>query len=633
MDQSFTCIATDYLLPKTPDCPLWIQKADITNASITSLVSPSATFDQVSITGNLKVAGGINGRISVKDYGAVGDGITDDLNSIQGAIDYVKTNGGSVYFPCGTYSIGASLNIGQNVKPFSLIGDGHKSIITALSNGLSLLSGHTIDGLIIEGLQLDGNTRSVGNGNYGISIYNSSNVLFNRLRVYDYTETAISVYISDLSQAGTYSNVWIKGCEIDGNNIANNGLLLDSMWNSGITECCVSNINPDGSPSYNLQFKNKCQKCIMSNCVADGGRAGIAFGNSQNPVNIGVQNCSASNCVIKNCLWGIYLGQAANNTFSNITIDMTDKINDFQAFATTDGNSLAISSVNNILKGVTLRGIPENNYIVSLGEYANNNFIEFDNVTDTLHTMLAQFKANSQYNTVKINTRGGLGNVTVLDPYYQDLGTNNEFILKGNTTSSRLANAFRGNSFENTSLTNYERLSCMGNVRTAGSNIPDFSLMTLPAGGIGNVYAFTFPATVFKEVFVPGVQMPNSWREGSKIYPHLHFVLTEIPTSVKDNLRLTLEYRISNLGANIQATSTQTITVNLSLNSLGITVEGYNLDVDATPSGIDMTNLTKGCTINCRLAREVLTGSYYTGNIYLTGFEFKYNMKYLSGLE
>lgn len=44
--------------------------------------------------------------VTVKDYGAVGDGITDDTLAIQQAINFVSTRGGGiVYFPPGTYKI------------------------------------------------------------------------------------------------------------------------------------------------------------------------------------------------------------------------------------------------------------------------------------------------------------------------------------------------------------------------------------------------------------------------------------------------------------------------------------------------------------------------------------------------
>ena len=48
-------------------------------------------------------------NVNVKDFGAKGDGVTDDARAIQDAIEYSRTNGGEVFFPKGVYMISSSL--------------------------------------------------------------------------------------------------------------------------------------------------------------------------------------------------------------------------------------------------------------------------------------------------------------------------------------------------------------------------------------------------------------------------------------------------------------------------------------------------------------------------------------------
>lgn len=62
------------------------------------------------------------GWYNVKFYGAVGNGVTDDLAAINAAISAASANGGgTVYFPAGTYIISNTINL---VSAVSLHGDG-----------------------------------------------------------------------------------------------------------------------------------------------------------------------------------------------------------------------------------------------------------------------------------------------------------------------------------------------------------------------------------------------------------------------------------------------------------------------------------------------------------------------------
>jgi len=86
--------------------------------------------------------------VSVKDFGAVGDGIADDTAAIQAGINLACQYGGNVYLPSGTYKISAALVFTMNsslvdpVKRPSMSGDGTAATTifqTANANGIEVI--------------------------------------------------------------------------------------------------------------------------------------------------------------------------------------------------------------------------------------------------------------------------------------------------------------------------------------------------------------------------------------------------------------------------------------------------------------------------------------------------------------
>lgn len=86
--------------------------------------------------------------VSVKDFGAKGDGTTDDTAAIQAAINLADQYGGCVYLPAGTYKISAALVFAMNnvttdpVKRPSMKGDGMAATTiyqTANANGIEVV--------------------------------------------------------------------------------------------------------------------------------------------------------------------------------------------------------------------------------------------------------------------------------------------------------------------------------------------------------------------------------------------------------------------------------------------------------------------------------------------------------------
>lgn len=90
--------------------------------SIYSTFKPLGGLDSVtsiSLMNNIdrEIADKLEDFISVKDFGAKGDGNTDDTSSFKSAIDYISTNGGGkLYIPSGHYILSSSFTTdnGQN---------------------------------------------------------------------------------------------------------------------------------------------------------------------------------------------------------------------------------------------------------------------------------------------------------------------------------------------------------------------------------------------------------------------------------------------------------------------------------------------------------------------------------------
>lgn len=129
-----------------------------TNASVVSYTPAGANAVVTNVQAKLRE------RISVKDFGAVGNDVADDTTSIQNAIDYANSIGGDIYFPAGTYRISNTLlidNSGDLSDRYkaSVYGDGSASVrIHGVAGAFNMLEifGGTSSGLhshqVIRGL-------------------------------------------------------------------------------------------------------------------------------------------------------------------------------------------------------------------------------------------------------------------------------------------------------------------------------------------------------------------------------------------------------------------------------------------------------------------------------------------------
>jgi len=81
--------------------------------------------------------------ISVKDFGAVGDGVADDTAAIQAALDSLTSNGGTIYMPAGNYLISSTLLLTKEGTTLLGAGSGSNNIII---NGATRITATHING-------------------------------------------------------------------------------------------------------------------------------------------------------------------------------------------------------------------------------------------------------------------------------------------------------------------------------------------------------------------------------------------------------------------------------------------------------------------------------------------------------
>jgi len=170
-----------------------------------------------------------NNFVSVLDYGAVGDGVTDDRAAIQEAIDSLINTGGTVYFPQGRFLIGStpsldSIDNGLNIPITGPDGFyGSKYGIRLMGHGrgsTSLLAGNdnmcvvrvSRSNVTIENLLIDGglDASSTQYSDYPPGAVNKSGTIGVLVGVMSLTDDTIKITTSSF----TLENACIQWCAL-----------------------------------------------------------------------------------------------------------------------------------------------------------------------------------------------------------------------------------------------------------------------------------------------------------------------------------------------------------------------------------------------------------------------------------
>ena len=285
--------------------------ADLANTSNAAKGDYLVGFKQSTASGVFANAVGktvhqkLQDLISVKDFGAVGDGTTNDTTAIQNAVNAVSASplGGVLYFPQGTY-LTSKITVGPNI-----ILDGGNSVVKAVTGQNYIFSITGTENITIRNFVFDASGMSDVGGTGGLPM---------------------SVVYIDVA-VGACTNIVVDGCRFSGIPLTNQN--YHAVGFNG-ADCVVQNCYVDQSGGDALNF-NGGFATVVNNVVKNGGDGGIAVNNggraniSDNYIykcNLGVgcgpegsstavdtYSLVISNNTINSCDWGINLGWFSNS--------------------------------------------------------------------------------------------------------------------------------------------------------------------------------------------------------------------------------------------------------------------------------------------------------------------------------
>lgn len=351
--------------------------------------------------------------VSVKDFGATGDGATDDTAAIQAAIDSLPVRGGGVYFPSGIYVVGSAVTIN---KPGVYFGDGYATNIRTTS---ATANTFTIDAEQVH----------VKNMRFTTSVAKTAGHFVNAIAAADrFTLSNFSMYSPFIGvRVGPNTNTIIENGSIF-NAEASTGI---AVFIEGATNATVRSIVATNTTKILAGVQvAEATNLVLDDIEADDCEYGLHLTAA---TGVTVSFVSVANSFFDDCTRGVF-ADAAGGNITRVTLDTCQVSNSSDAgVRMVTSSSGAISGVrldkcqifSNAANGVTLAD-----------SGVGNVRITNCNITDnTLSGVIADADVTSfSIQNCRIGTNGAYG-VRVLS------GTGNQIIvtgndLRGNTTAN-----------------------------------------------------------------------------------------------------------------------------------------------------------------------------------------------------
>ncbi|MCU7193874.1 right-handed parallel beta-helix repeat-containing protein [Turicibacter sp. T129] len=213
-----------------------------------------------------------NLTVSVKDYGALGDGVTDDTQAFINALNALKPNGGYLFIPKtpNFYRITNQIEITNEHGYVVVYGEGkssHIKLTQKSSNGHLIgflgTTGSKLNGGCAKDLHLSTYLSETNQDDNCIGTMYSDNIVFDNIYVSECTWKGIT------AQRGV-TNFKIKNCYVENCKEAGITVEFSDCENIYIENSTVKNIDKIGVHITNAGDVNKMNNVYITNVTVDG---------------------------------------------------------------------------------------------------------------------------------------------------------------------------------------------------------------------------------------------------------------------------------------------------------------------------------------------------------------------------
>jgi len=291
--------------------------------SVVGNTGPTAATGANTLMNNILVSSSLTGastyrsltnrfasQANVYDFGAVGDGTTNDASAIQAAIDSL-VNGGTVYFPPGKFYIGANIYVRPEV---SLLGPYESEGIV----------GGNVPGLCTVGTSL---SALIVNSSYSIYLQGGSSI--NNCFIYRYgmtfAEGVPTAYAGTAIKAlggNPTTTIGITSMSVSGGSIIVNFTPTSSQFIVGAYATIATNPVSAFAGIYKITAATTSQVTLTNTGSATGSWSG-----SQAAISCDADDITVDKCMIIGFNTGIYTNYAQRATLTNLKMDNINGIN------------------------------------------------------------------------------------------------------------------------------------------------------------------------------------------------------------------------------------------------------------------------------------------------------------------